>query len=66
MFAERADDLDNEIKSVLQDGDLFMLKGSNASGMARLAGRLIDWGQSKRDQTIKGSGVPAVGDLNAL
>ncbi|MGB0261567.1 MAG: UDP-N-acetylmuramoyl-tripeptide--D-alanyl-D-alanine ligase [Henriciella sp.] len=66
VFAERADDLDNEIKSVLQDGDLFMLKGSNASGMARLAGRLIDWGQSKRDQTIKGSGVPAVGDLNAL
>ena len=66
VFAERASDLDDAIKSVLRDGDLIMLKGSNASGMARLAGRLIDWGQSKRDLTIKGSGLPAVGDLNAL
>jgi UDP-N-acetylmuramoyl-tripeptide--D-alanyl-D-alanine ligase len=41
--APSADDLWNQLQKALKDGDLLLIKGSNASGMGRLADRLRQW-----------------------
>ncbi|MDP1554576.1 MAG: cyanophycin synthetase, partial [Hyphomonas sp.] len=41
--APSADDLWNQVQKALRDGDLLLIKGSNASGMGRLADRLRQW-----------------------
>ena len=41
--APSADDLWNQLQNALKDGDLLLIKGSNASGMGRLADRLRQW-----------------------
>jgi hypothetical protein len=41
--APSADDLWNQLHKALKDSDLLLIKGSNASGMGRLADRLRQW-----------------------
>ena len=43
-FESHAEALEAKVKKVLKDGDLILLKGSNASGMNRLAEKLRRWG----------------------
>ncbi|MEO0983217.1 MAG: UDP-N-acetylmuramoyl-tripeptide--D-alanyl-D-alanine ligase [Pseudomonadota bacterium] len=42
-FAVKSDELFDHVKNTLADGDLLLIKGSNASGMNRLADRLRQW-----------------------
>jgi len=42
-YAVKANDLFDLLKSQLSDGDAVLIKGSNASGMGRLADRLREW-----------------------
>jgi len=42
-YAVKANDLFELLKSQLSDGDVVLIKGSNASGMGVLANRLRDW-----------------------
>jgi UDP-N-acetylmuramoyl-tripeptide--D-alanyl-D-alanine ligase len=41
--APSADELWNQVQKALKSGDLILIKGSNASGMGRLADRLRQW-----------------------
>jgi len=41
--APSADELWNQLKNNLKNGDLLLIKGSNASGMGKLADRLRQW-----------------------
>jgi len=41
--APSADELWNQLQNTLKNGDLLLIKGSNASGMGRLADRLRQW-----------------------
>lgn len=43
VFSKTADELLEDVKNELQDGDVLLIKGSNASGMGRLAERLRQW-----------------------
>ena len=43
ISAQTADELWNQLQKALKDGDLLLIKGSNASGMGRLADRLRQW-----------------------
>jgi UDP-N-acetylmuramoyl-tripeptide--D-alanyl-D-alanine ligase len=43
--APSADELWNQLQKALKDGDLLLIKGSNASGMGRIADRLRQWSQ---------------------
>ncbi len=49
LWAPTADELWNAIMSALQPGDLFLIKGSNASGMGRLTDRLRTWSRAGVD-----------------
>ena len=51
-WADTADGLDDELKFTLKDGDLLLLKGSNASGMGRLADRLRQWSVAADQQMM--------------
>lgn len=46
VSAPSADELWNQLQKALKDGDLLLIKGSNASGMGRLADRLRQWSQA--------------------
>lgn len=60
-FAVKANDLFDLLKNCLSDGDALLIKGSNASGMGRLADRLREWsaaGQQPMDSVAEsGAGV---------
>ena len=43
VWAPKADELLNALENALRDGDVVLIKGSNASGMGRLADRLRQW-----------------------
>jgi UDP-N-acetylmuramoyl-tripeptide--D-alanyl-D-alanine ligase len=43
VSAPSADELWNQLKNTLTNGDLLLIKGSNASGMGKLADRLRQW-----------------------
>ena len=43
VWAPRADELIHTLENALRDGDVLLIKGSNASGMGRLADRLRQW-----------------------
>ncbi len=43
VWASNADELFNSVENALRDGDVLLIKGSNASGMGRLADRLRQW-----------------------
>ncbi len=58
-WAEAAEGLDDDLKFMLKDGDLLLLKGSNASGMGRLADRLRLW-SAAADKQVMDSGVEDV------
>lgn len=44
--AEKANDLLDLIKNTLEEGDVLLIKGSNASGMGQIAKALRDWSAS--------------------
>ena len=57
-FAVKANDLFDLIKNTLTDGDALLIKGSNASGMGKLANRLREWsaaGQHVMDRAAESS-----------
>lgn len=45
VSAPTADELWNQLQKALRAGDVLLIKGSNASGMGRLADRLRQWSQ---------------------
>lgn len=47
-WAVKADDLSTDVKNTLRDGDVILIKGSNASGMGRLANELREWSADTR------------------
>ncbi|MEO1100729.1 MAG: UDP-N-acetylmuramoyl-tripeptide--D-alanyl-D-alanine ligase [Pseudomonadota bacterium] len=54
-WAVKADDLSADVKNTLRNGDVILIKGSNASGMGRLANELRTW--SADTQQVMDSGV---------
>lgn len=55
-FAVKANDLFDLLKNHLEDGDAVLIKGSNASGMGKLADRLRKWsaaGQQPMDSVAE-------------
>ena len=40
------------MKNSLKDGDLLLIKGSNASGMGKLADRLRQWSKTADEQVM--------------
>jgi UDP-N-acetylmuramoyl-tripeptide--D-alanyl-D-alanine ligase len=59
VSAPSADELWNPLQKALKDGDLLLIKGSNASGMGRIADRLRQWsgeaGMGKMDGGSEGA-----------
>lgn len=45
IWAPNWEELWNQLEKALQDGDVLLIKGSNASGMGRLADRLRQWSE---------------------
>jgi len=43
VWAPKADELFHALENALRNGDVLLIKGSNASGMGRLADRLRQW-----------------------
>lgn len=62
----KADGLDTHIKEYLKDGDHLLLKGSNASGMSKLADRLRAWSANDQTGNNKGGAESTVMGDNAL
>lgn len=56
QWTQTATGLDDVLKFTLKDGDLLLLKGSNTSGMGRLADRLRQW-SAAADQRLMDSGA---------
>lgn len=46
ISAPTADELWNQLQKALRAGDVLLIKGSNASGMGRIADRLRQWSQT--------------------
>ncbi|WP_084418123.1 UDP-N-acetylmuramoyl-tripeptide--D-alanyl-D-alanine ligase [Henriciella litoralis] len=65
-WASQADGLDSQVKNSLQNGDLLLIKGSNASGMGRLADRLRQWSKTADEQVMEGSADGAAGGRDAV
>lgn len=62
----KAEALDTHIKECLKDGDHLLLKGSNASGMGKLADRLRAWSEESQTGNNKGGTESAVMGDNAV
>ena len=45
IWARNWEELWNPLQNALRDGDVLLIKGSNASGMAKLADRLRQWSE---------------------
>ena len=45
IWAPNWEELWNQLEKALQDGDVLLIKGSNASGMGKLADRLRQWSE---------------------
>lgn len=65
-WAETAEGIENDLKFTLKDGDLLLLKGSNASGMGRLADRLRQWSAAADKQVMEDSAERAARADNAV
>ena len=65
-WAQKADDLDSLVKNSLKDGDLLLIKGSNASGMGRLADRLRQWSKTADGQVMDSGPNGAAGGRDAV
>lgn len=66
IWAANANDLEDDLKNTLNDGDLLLLKGSNASGMGRLADRLRQWSAATDAQVMDHSVTNAEGGSYAV
>ena len=64
-WAVKANELDSLVKISLTNGDLLLIKGSNASGMGRLAERLREW-SAAGGQVMDGGPERAAGGANAV
>lgn len=51
-WAAKADELDSVVKNCVTNGDILLIKGSNASGMGRLADRLRQWSKTADGQVM--------------
>ncbi|MEO1028103.1 MAG: UDP-N-acetylmuramoyl-tripeptide--D-alanyl-D-alanine ligase [Pseudomonadota bacterium] len=56
---EKASDLLDLIKNTLRDGDVLLIKGSNASGMGHIARALRDWGGPAPNKMVDASRMGA-------
>jgi len=65
-FAVKADELFNDIKFTLKDGDLLLIKGSNASGMGRLADHLRQWSAEADQQVMDSAAERSARGKNAI
>ncbi|WP_300376139.1 UDP-N-acetylmuramoyl-tripeptide--D-alanyl-D-alanine ligase [Henriciella sp.] len=65
-WASRADELEAVVKKSLTGGDLLLIKGSNASGMGRLADRLRQWSAAADGQVMSRGPEGAAGGANAV
>ena len=65
-WAEKADGLDELVKNSLRDGDILLIKGSNASGMGRLADRLRQWSKTADEQVMDSGSDGAAGGRDAV
>ncbi|MEO0465307.1 MAG: UDP-N-acetylmuramoyl-tripeptide--D-alanyl-D-alanine ligase [Pseudomonadota bacterium] len=61
-FADRAGELTETVKNLLMDGDILLIKGSNASGMGKLAEALREWSAVYSDQEQGGAESTAGGN----
>ncbi|MEM7494218.1 MAG: Mur ligase family protein, partial [Pseudomonadota bacterium] len=66
IWAVNAKDIENPLKKALKDGDLLLLKGSNASGINRLADRLRQWSASADGQVMESGGMSAARGCDAV
>ena len=56
------EELWNPLQNALRDGDVLLIKGSNASGMAKLADRIRQWSDSAMGKMERGAeGAAEVG-----
>ncbi len=65
-WAETAEGIENDLKFTLKAGDLLLLKGSNASGMGRLADRLRQWSAAADKQVMDDSAERTARADNAI
>ena len=65
-WAAKADELDTLVKNSLTNGDLLLIKGSNASGMGRLADRLRQWSKAADEPVMDRSPEGAAGGSDAV
>ncbi len=65
-WAETADSLYSDISVTLKDGDLLLLKGSNASGMGKLADRLRQWSAAAKSKVMDRGPEQVAGGLDAV
>lgn len=66
IWEVKSEDLESHMKNILEDGDLLLLKGSNASGMGRLAERLRGWSEARSSDKKRDSAQSAVRGENAV
>ncbi|MEM8617097.1 MAG: cyanophycin synthetase, partial [Pseudomonadota bacterium] len=66
MFGVKAENVENQLKNTLKDGDLLLLKGSNASGINRLADRLRQWSAATDKQVMDRGLTRAAGGSDAV
>jgi UDP-N-acetylmuramoyl-tripeptide--D-alanyl-D-alanine ligase len=66
QWAKRADELWETLSETLEDGDVLLLKGSNASGMGQLADRLRQWSEATVGQVSGGAAETRAGVSDAL
>ena len=62
----KADDLFETVENALKDGDVLLIKGSNASGMGRLADHLRQWSAAADQQVMKDGAIRAAKGQDAL
>ena len=61
VWAPKADELFHALENALRDGDVLLIKGSNASGMGRLADRLRQWSAAANMGKMVGGAEGAAG-----
>lgn len=66
IWSVKAEGFENDLKKSLKDGDLVLLKGSNASGINRLADRLRQWSASADGQVMDDGAERAAGVDDAV
>ncbi|MGB3626755.1 MAG: UDP-N-acetylmuramoyl-tripeptide--D-alanyl-D-alanine ligase [Henriciella sp.] len=65
-WAVKAEELDSVVKNSVRNGDLLLIKGSNASGMGRLADRLRQWSKTADEQVMDRGPERAAGGSDAV